>query len=288
MAAITDIARRHGIGVVEDAAHAFPAYCPIPRSNGEAAGAGEKFAGKDAASAENRWAGTIGDVGVFSFYATKTITTGEGGMIVTSDAGIAEHAARMRNHGIDRTVWNRYTDSNASWYYEVTAPGFKYNLPDLLAALGRVQLSRAMDLLSRRQDIARRYDAAFGEVPGLLVPPSSSGDARHLYPLRISGGGTPVGGASGGTSRAPAGTGETSAGTRRDKFIENLRKSGIVASVHFIPLHIMPYYRDRYNLLTEDFPETYNRYRETISLPIWPGMTAEETERVISAVLAFR
>jgi dTDP-4-amino-4,6-dideoxygalactose transaminase len=269
MAAITDIARRWGIVVVEDSAHAFPAFCPVPEATAKPAGSDVKFAGHGVPSA-NRWAGTIGDAGVFSFYATKTITTGEGGMIVTSNAVIAERAARMRSHGIDRTIWNRYTDSKSSWYYEVIAPGFKYNLPDLLAALGRAQLSRATDLLARRREIARRYDEAFGGVPGLLVPPTSTGDARHLYPLRI---------------RDGASTGPD--GTRRDKFIEDLRKKGIVASVHFIPLHIMPYYRDRYNLLAEDFPETWNRYRETVSLPIWPGMTVEETERVISAVFAF-
>jgi dTDP-4-amino-4,6-dideoxygalactose transaminase len=273
MASITEIARRRGIGVIEDSAHAFPAFCPIPQPIPQpdaVSRPGVKPAGADTLPV-NRWAGTIGDAGVFSFYATKTITTGEGGMIVTSNPKIAGRAARMRNHGIDRTVWNRYTDSSASWYYEVTAPGFKYNLPDLLAALGRVQLSRAMDLLSRRWNIARRYDEAFGAIPGLIVPPAFPGDARHLYPLRIAGG-----------ARAET----TAAGpTRRDCFIENLRKKGIVASVHFIPLHIMPYYRDRYTLLAEDFPETYNRYRETVSLPIWPGMTAEETERVVSAVL---
>jgi dTDP-4-amino-4,6-dideoxygalactose transaminase len=274
MAAITETARRRGIGVVEDSAHAFPAFCPVPgaKSSGadaKAAGLDVKAAGADTLSA-NRWAGTIGDAGVFSFYATKTITTGEGGMIATFNPKIAERAARMRNHGIDRTVWNRYTDAKASWYYEVSAPGFKYNLPDLLAALGRVQLSRAVFLLSLRRDIARRYDLAFGGVPGLILPPASPGDARHLYPLRI----------------ADGGTGGVSAGhTRRDEFIENLRKKGIVASVHFIPLHIMPYYRDRYNLGAEDFPETYKRYRETVSLPLWPGMTAEQTERVIAAVL---
>ncbi|MDR0403033.1 MAG: DegT/DnrJ/EryC1/StrS aminotransferase family protein [Treponema sp.] len=261
MAAITEIARRRGIGVIEDSAHAFPAFCPIPQSGAEAPA--------------KRWAGTIGDAGVFSFYATKTITTGEGGMLVSSSAALAERAACMRNHGIDRTVWNRYTDPGASWYYEVISPGFKYNLPDLLAALGRAQLSRATDLLSMRRDIARRYDAAFGGVPGLRVPPTSPGDARHLYPLRITGG------ASGGTGRI---SGEKT-GRRRDEFIENLRKKGVTASLHFIPLHIMPYYKNRYNLVAEDFPETYNRYRETVSLPLWPGMTERETERVISAVL---
>ncbi|MDR1507279.1 MAG: DegT/DnrJ/EryC1/StrS family aminotransferase [Treponema sp.] len=256
MASIMHIARKRGLGVVEDSAHAFPARCPFPAPD---------------TGAVQRWAGTIGDAGVFSFYATKTITTGEGGMLVTFDTKIAERAACMRSHGIDRPVWNRYADTKASWYYEVTAPGYKYNLPDLLAAVGRAQLSRASFLLSRRREIARRYDRAFGGVPGLVIPPTSPGDARHLYPLRIAGGAEPAPGA--GTE------------SRRDAFIRRLKENGVGASVHFIPLHIMPYYKNRYTLSAGDFPETYKRYRETVSLPIWPGMTAEETERVIAVVL---
>jgi dTDP-4-amino-4,6-dideoxygalactose transaminase len=236
MEAIIAIARRHGLAVVEDAAHAFPACL------------------------QDTWAGCCGDAGVFSFYATKTLTTGEGGMVVTRNDDLARRISLMRSHGIDRTIWNRYTDTKASWYYEVTAPGFKYNLPDLLAAVGRVQLGRAMELLDMRNSIAERYNRAFEKLETLILPPP--GGARHLYTLRL---------------RNPE---------DRDTFIEKLQTRGIGTSVHFIPLHIMPYYRDRYNLKAEDLPESFRRFRETVSLPIWPGMTDSQVERVISAVKA--
>jgi dTDP-4-amino-4,6-dideoxygalactose transaminase len=251
MESLTALARKKNLAVVEDAAHAFPAYCFLDR--------------------KKRSAGTIGDIGVFSFYATKTITTGEGGMIVTAGKKLAERIAVMRCHGIDREVWNRYTETGASWYYEVKAPGYKYNLPDILAALGRVQLSRARALLTMRQDIAGRYDRAFSGLPELAVPPSSPGDARHLYPLRV----------------ANLGPANLRPGSLRDALAENLRESGIGVSVHFIPLHVMPYYKVRYRLEAEDFPESWKRFKETLSLPIWPGMTEEQTGRVISAVLRF-
>jgi len=235
MDAINRIAKQYDLAVVEDAAHAFPAQMP-----------------------DSRWAGTCGDVGVYSFYASKTITTGEGGMVVTSREDLARRIALMRNHGIDRPVWNRFTDTAASWYYEVVAPGFKYNLPDLLAAVGRAQLRRAVDLLEMRLAIAARYDKAFSGSKALITPPS--GGARHLYSLRLA---------------DPS---------HRDPFIESLRSRGIGTSVHYIPLHIMPYYRERYRLQPEDFPESYKRFTETVSLPIWPGMSEEQIERVIAAV----
>ena len=240
MAAINGIAGKYGLSVVEDAAHAFPVRTP-----------------------EGQWAGCCSDIGVFSFYATKTITTGEGGMVVTRRKDLADRISIMRSHGIDRPVWNRYTDAAASWYYEVTAPGYKYNLPDLLAAVGRVQLGRAMDLLSMRCKIAERYDKAFASLTSLIIfTPGSAQElhARHLYTVRLKD------------------------AENRNTFIESLRKEGIGTSVHFIPLHIMPYYRERYHLQPEDFPHTYRRFRETVSLPIWPGMTDEQTDRVIEAV----
>ncbi|MDR2209994.1 MAG: DegT/DnrJ/EryC1/StrS aminotransferase family protein [Spirochaetaceae bacterium] len=237
MGAIKDLARRYGLAVVEDAAHAFPA--PLP--------------GKD-----SPWAGTGGDAGVFSFYATKTITTGEGGMVVTRRKDLAERVSLMRSHGIDRSIWNRYTDPKAPWYYEVVAPGYKYNLPDLLAALGRVQLSRAMELLKMRESIAARYDGALKNHGAVILPPP--GGARHLYTLRF---------------RNPA---------DRDPCMEYLRNKGIGTSVHFIPLHIMPYYKERYGLKAEEYPESLKRFRETLSLPIWPGMSEAQVDRVIGAV----
>ena len=236
MTAINGIAEKYKLAVLEDAAHAFPIR-----------------------AADGQWAGCCGDIGVFSFYATKTITTGEGGMVVTKRKELADRISVMRSHGIDRSVWNRYTDTKASWYYEVVAPGYKYNLPDLLAAVGRVQLGRAAGLFSMRQKIAERYNEAFAGQKDLIISPP--GGAQHLYQVRLR------------------------EAEKRGTFIEALRKKDIGTSVHFIPLHIMPYYRGRYNLKPEDFPNSYKRFKETVSLPIWPGMTDTQTDRVIEAVL---
>ena len=241
MAAITDIARRFGLKVIEDAAHSFPSLPPPSPS----------------------FAGTVGDAGIFSFYATKTITTGEGGMVVCRDKAIAGRISVMRSHGIDRSIWSRYTDTKASWYYEVIEAGYKYNLPDLLAAVGRVQLSRAWELLRMREQIAAAYDAAFSGDERFLLPPTGPGDCRHLYPLRL----TPL-----------------RLSISRDEFISRLKEAGIGVSVHFIPLHTMPYYKNRYQLAENDFPETIKSCRQEISLPIWPGMTAAQVERVIQGV----
>ena len=240
MGAIMSIARKYGLKVIEDAAHSFPSVM----ENGDRAG-------------------TIGDVGVFSFYANKTITTGEGGMVVTENDEIAKRISVMRSHGIDRSVWSRYTDLKSSWYYEVLEAGYKYNLPDILAALGRVQLTRAWDLLKMRQEIAAAYDAAFGSGKNFIVPPTGAGDARHLYPLRLE---------------------PSSLKISRDEFIEKLKQNGIGVSVHYIPLHVMPFYKNRYNLKEDDFPETMKAYRHEISLPIWPGMTKLQITQVIDTV----
>jgi dTDP-4-amino-4,6-dideoxygalactose transaminase len=244
MDAILPIARKYGLKVIEDAAHSFPSFVP----------------NRDDPHSGN-WAGLMGDIGVFSFYATKTITTGEGGMVVTRDKGIADRVRIMRSHGIDRSVWNRYTDTKASWYYEVIAPGFKYNIPDILSALGRAQLRRAMNLLAMRQEIARRYDEAFSGQ--FTLPLTGPGDARHLYPLRLNG---------------------EKFSINRNEFAERLQNEGIGISVHFIPLHTMPYYKKRYSLEDGDFPEAFKTYEQTITLPIWPGMTEAQINRVIAVV----
>ncbi|MDR0409754.1 MAG: DegT/DnrJ/EryC1/StrS family aminotransferase [Spirochaetaceae bacterium] len=242
MDAVNGIARRFGISVIEDAAHAFPAYTEAGFP-----------------------AGTLGDAGVFSFYATKTLTTAEGGMLVSRNADIIKRVTLMRCHGIDRNVWNRYTSGKASWYYEVIEAGCKYNLPDILAAIGRVQLGRADDLLDKRKSIAACYDAAFSGDSRFSVPPSAAGDARHLYPLRLN----------------PTLTGRVS----RDDCISRLKEMGIGVSVHFIPLHTMPYYKKRYDLKAEDFPQAEDAYKRVISLPVWPGMTRGQVDRVIDSVL---
>ena len=234
MKAIMKIAKRHKLKVIEDAAHSFPSFV-----------------------------GTIGDAGVFSFYATKTITTGEGGMVVCRDKAIADRIALMRLHGIDRSAWNRYTDTKASWYYEVREAGFKYNLPDLLAAIGRVQLTRALEFLRMREEIAGLYDKAFCGDLRFIIPCTGKGDARHLYPLRLN---------------------FQKLSVSRDRFIEELKDAGIGVSVHFIPLHTMPYYKKLYKLKDKDFPETMKSYSAEISLPIWPGMKREQVKKVIDLV----
>ncbi|MDR2501144.1 MAG: DegT/DnrJ/EryC1/StrS aminotransferase family protein [Treponema sp.] len=242
MDALKTIGGRYAVKIMEDAAHAFPAALP-----------------------GNAWAGDASDGGVFSFYATKTITTGEGGMVVVRDPALARRIALLRSHGIDRTIWNRYADPRASWYYEVLEPGFKYNLPDLLAALGRAQLSRAADLLGMRKRIARMYDAAFGDCDQFLLPPTGPGDARHLYPLRIK---------------------PETLTVNRDELISVLQARGIGVSVHFIPLHCMPYYKKRYALEAEDFPEALRCFQRELSLPLWPGMSDAQVNRVIDTVTA--
>ena len=246
MEAILSIAKKNKLYVVEDAAHSFPSFIPAetPGQNGH-------------------WAGLMGDLGVYSFYATKTITTGEGGMVVTADEALAKRIRIMRSHGIDRSIWDRYTDTKASWFYQVVEPGFKYNIPDILSALGRVQLKRAMDLLVMRQKLAKRYDEAFANDEHFSIPQTGSGDARHLYTLKLN------------LDRLSV---------TRDEFAAKMQEQGIGISVHFIPLHTMPYYKNRYGLKDNDFPETMDLYKRIISLPIWPGMTDKQIDRVIEVV----
>ncbi len=241
MARIGGLARASGVPVVEDAAHAFPVRV------------------------EGKFAGTLGDAGVYSFYATKTITTGEGGMVVTDSDEVARRIRVMRLHGIDRDIWNRYTSGTASWRYDVVAPGFKYNLTDLAAAIGRVQLRRAGDLRKARERIAERYLAAFAPLGCLVLPPAHREQAWHLFVVRLRGEALAIG---------------------RDAFIEKLRERGIGTSVHFIPLHLMTYYRQAYGLEAGDFPRALECFQTCLSLPLYPSMTGTEVDRVIEAVTA--
>jgi dTDP-4-amino-4,6-dideoxygalactose transaminase len=245
MNAIMTIAARYDLKVIEDAAHSFPS---------------KLSPGGDGGSGSTSFAGAIGDAGVFSFYTTKPLATGEGGMVATRSQELADRISIMRSHGIDRTIWSRYTDTRASWRYEVTAPGYKYNMPDILSALGRVQLSRCMELLAMRTHIAARYDEAFSGDERFIIPATGQGDARHLYPLRLH----------------PS--------INRDAFIQTMRTLGAGVSVHFIPLHTMPYYRDRYGFEAGDFPESFKMFKQEVSLPLWPGMTEEEVGSVIARV----
>lgn len=234
------LAREHGLALVDDAAHALPA-----RRRG-------------------RGIGTFGDVTAFSFYATKTLCTGEGGMAVTADQDLAARMRTMRLHGINRDVFDRYTDANASWYYEVVAPGFKYNMTDITASLGLSQLPRVDAFRERRAEIAARYTAELASVDGVVTPPDAPhGDlhAWHLYALRVDEG------------RAV-----------RDALIQELRANGIGTSVHFIPLHLQPYYRDRYGLRPEAFPEALRIFEQEVSLPIYPSLTDAQVDRVIESI----
>jgi dTDP-4-amino-4,6-dideoxygalactose transaminase len=181
-------------------------------------------------------------------------------MVVCGNRELAPRISVMRSHGIDRGIWNRYTDPGASWYYQVVEAGFKYNLPDLLAAIGRAQLGRAWEFLRMREEIAAAYDSAFAQDPHFRVPPTGPGDARHLYPLGLN---------------------LETLRIDRDTFAAKLQEGGVGISVHFIPLHTMPYYREPYDLEPEDFPQAMANFRREISLPIWHGMGQSMVQRVI-------
>jgi dTDP-4-amino-4,6-dideoxygalactose transaminase len=239
---ILELARGRGLRVIEDAAHALPT-----RLGG-------------------RLIGSFGDIACFSFYATKNLTTGEGGMVVTNDDAIADRVKLMHLHGMSRDAWNRYAQSG-SWAYEVLAPGFKYNMTDLAAAIGIPQLRKCDAFHARRLEIARRYDAAFAGLPGVEPPrvADHAGHAWHLYVIQVD---------------------EAACGIGRDEFISRLTARGIGVSVHFIPLHIQPYYRDKYRLSPGDFPRAFAAYRRIISLPIYAKMSDADVARVIEAVSA--
>ncbi len=184
-------------------------------------------------------------------------------MVVTDRDDLARRIRLMRLHGIDRDIWNRYTSAAASWRYDVVAPGFKYNLTDMAAAIGRVQLAKAQALLERRRLIARRYGEAFRGIDGLVSPPAADGHAWHLFIVRLR---------------------HEALSIDRDRFIEELQARGIGVSVHFIPLHVMSYYRETYGHRPEDFPVALECYRACVSLPLYPSMTDEEVGRVVAAV----
>lgn len=241
MQPILEIARKYNLRVIEDAAHALPTTYQ------------EKLIG----SLES-------DATVYSFYATKPIATGEGGMIVTRNPEIAKRCSVMRLHGINRDAFDRYTSTKPSWYYEVVAPGFKYNMTDIAASLGIHQLKKAWQLQQKRANIAQRYDEAFADLPLLLPPKANASDTHswHLYVIRL-------------TEKAPI---------NRDVFIKQMIEKGIGCSVHYIPLHLHPYWRDTYHLQPTDFPRTLSTYQGAVSLPIYTKMTETDQEWVIKAV----
>ena len=241
MPAILAIAKKHGLKVVEDAAHALPT------------------------TSEGRLIGTLdSDATVFSFYANKTITTGEGGMLVTRDDALARRAKLMRLHGMNRDAFDRYTAKVPSWYYEVVAPGFKYNLTDIAAALGIHQLRRAQAFYEQRCRLAAAYDEALAGLPVILPPKGRPGQqhAWHLYVMRLA----------------------DDAGVARDRFIERLFEQGVGCSVHYIPLHLHRYWRERYDLREAMFPHSQQAFERMVSLPLYTRMDIADVQRVAAAV----
>ncbi len=243
MSSISAIASNYGLKVVEDAAHALPA------------------------TYDGKMIGSLSDVTVYSFYVTKTIATGEGGMVVSDNRDYISRMKSMRLHGISSDVFDRYSSEKPSWYYEVIAPGFKYNMTDIAASLGIHQLKKAWIFHERRKLISERYTEAFTKIGLPLRTPFVANPAEvhswHLYVLQLE------------LERI---------GITRDRFIELMSEEGIGTSVHFIPLHLQPYWRDRYGYKPEDFPVAFDVYTRVVSLPIYPKMTDEDVERVIDAV----
>ena len=241
--AVRRLAHERGLRVVEDAAHSFPAH-----DGRTAVGAGDSLAT------------------VFSFYATKTITTGEGGMVVTRDPDVAKRVRTMRLHGISRDVFDRYRSTAPSWHYDVVAPGYKYNLTDPAAAMGRVQLRRADAMRKRREQIATRYTEALAGLPLDLPPVGEDGTqhAWHLYVVRL----------------------RDDAPVDRTAFIEQMASRGVGCSVHFIPLHLQPYWRDSLELRPEQLPVATAEFERVVSLPAFSSMTDAQVERVVETVAA--
>jgi len=200
--------------------------------------------------------GALGEVGVYSFYANKNMTTGEGGMIVTRDEALARRMRVMRLHGIDRDAFARFTGTAASWEYAVVAPGFKYNLTDLASAIGRVQLTRAEGFWRDRQALVRRYRERLAGISGLELPPWRDDHAWHVLSVLLP------------------------PGRDRAEVVRRLTQAGIGTSVHYTPLHRMPYWKELYSLKPEDFPRSEARFWRTVSLPLYPALGADRVDRV--------
>ncbi len=240
MDAIREIARSYRLKVIEDAAHALPA------------------------SYKGQIVGTLGDLACFSFYATKTLCTGEGGMVTTANAKYAERVRMMSLHGISNDAWKRYS-AEGSWYYEILTPGFKYNMTDIAAALGLAQLAKCDRMREARRRIAGIYDQGLGRLREIGTPVVRDGveHAWHLYPMRLE------------LERLRI---------SRAEFIASMRERNIGTSVHFIPLHLHPYYRNTYQYRPQDFPNASDAYERLVSLPIYPAMTSRDAYDVIEAV----
>jgi perosamine synthetase len=240
MDSILDLAATRGLTVIEDAAHAIPA----------------KFRGQNI--------GTLSPMTAFSFYATKTLTTGEGGMVTTNDDALANRVSLMRLHGMSRDAWKRY-NAEGTWRYELTEAGYKYNFTDPQAALGLVQLSHCEEMWRRRAKIAQKYDSALMLLEAYRTPQTAQDvqNAWHLYVVLVK---------------------PSALRIHRDRVIEELRQRGIGTSVHFIPLHLHPYYQKNWGYRPGEFPVAEDYFDRCISLPIYPRMTDEDVNQVVEAL----
>lgn len=240
MDAILRIARQHDLKVIEDAAHALPSRY------------------------KNRVVGTLGDITCFSFYATKTLTTGEGGMVTTESAELAERMRMLSLHGINKDAWKRYT-AEGTWRYDILEIGYKYNLTDLQASLGIAQLRKCDVMRARRAALAERYNDALASLDCFETPqlPLEGQHAWHLYVIQVN---------------------SSVLRIDRNRVIEELKRRGIGTSVHFIPLHLHTLYQEKLGYRTGQFPNAEEHFERAISLPIYPGMTNEDSSRVIEAL----
>lgn len=243
MEAILAIAKKHNLRVIEDAAHALPS-----KINNTLIGQHKS------------------DVIVYSFYATKTITTGEGGMIVTNDAKIAKRCKTMRLHGIDRDAFDRYTSNKPAWQYDIVAPGYKYNLSDIASSIGIVQLSKVDLFHEQRSKMAAKYTRELANL-SIVLPPQVKNShtdthAWHLYIIQL----------------------EDTVKLSRDQFIQQMSDNGIGTSVHFIPLHLMSYWKNQYNLTSAQFPQATKYFNRALSLPLYTKMTAADQDKVIGVI----
>jgi dTDP-4-amino-4,6-dideoxygalactose transaminase len=260
---IRRLATRRNLKIVEDAAHCCPAYfrdttTPLhPRADRTVS-----FA--DLAASSWKPVGAEADITCFSFYANKTITTGEGGMACTNNENYADRMRIMSLHGISKDAWKRYT-GEGSWYYEILAPGFKYNLTDIAAAIGIHQLRKADQFHRRRSHIAAEYQQRLGDLEEIILPRQLPDRIHswHLFVIRL---------------RLDA------LSIDRAEFIAELRKRGVATSVHWMPLHMHPYYRETYGYKSEDFPVAASVYPQLVSLPIYPAMTDEQIAYVCDMV----
>ncbi len=237
---IQKIAKKHDLYVIEDAAHAI----------------GTQYKGKKI--------GSFGDVTVFSFYVTKTMTTAEGGMITTNDSKLGKKLKQLTYFGVDKDAFNRYTEKG-TWYYEIIALGFKYNMDNIHGAIGVAQLKKLEDFIAKRRELASVYDELFSDVPGVIRPIEKeyTRHSYHLYPILLD------------TEKIKI---------SRDRFIEKLRENKIGSSVHFIPLHLHPFYQKTYGYSEGDFPVSEKLFDREISLPMYPGLEREDIERVVETV----